>query len=769
MAAQELKFETLVSANFTQLEEAITQWKTLPGKFRQIKTNFFDEVESPISNSDWEGDAADAAQDKIGRVSKQIDRAADEAADVHDMLNSAYKSFTTAKSTLVRYKGYAEDDRNLTIDSAGHVSYKPKDVEDLTPQQQTLQAKNYSEIVQGYNRTINETLSAAREADSLLEWVLAQDYNGRSKGFSSDGYNSIKSARKGQEAALKDLETLTKLANSTDKLTDAQLKIANAAFAKHEGDPHFSEKFATRMGPKGTLEFWQKIVDQTQYGDQRTKLTAKLQKSMSFTLATASHSDSPAMKKWKEDMVKLGPERLPDTSIRHEPRLQGPYGFQVMSSLMRHGEYDKDFLFDYGKGVEDPNTKDKDGRTGGLLEFEREYKGKPETLWRADGYQAMLNVSGGSDHGMDPMAGYMEALGHNPEAAQALFYREGYERVSTVTPDPDLKYLLTGREWPNGNPLSGDNRGYGYDELGHALEAATLGHPYDQPEVGLNRTPESANIMTQTVSMVAGDSGLVDGKPGISNSLAKMGAGYIDDLDWAAANFGDSDYGDEARDSAFGRRGEGHIDVRNESAVTFLAEVGGQKGSYEILSAAQQEATIHALKSNPEPNAALTLALETGSQVQGVLDGARADSVIGDGDDSKTEQARKLSEAAEWQKYQRSQGVGAVAGLITLPLEASGADKFLTPFIDAGAAAIDTHSGIMIDREMERQQREFDDKIDGTTKDLRNSFEEAGKRRAQNPLDAYIGAHRDVENDSWHDETARAVKDGYDRGFNDSQ
>ncbi|WP_413806860.1 hypothetical protein [Streptomyces sp. OE57] len=190
-----------------------------------------------------------------------------------------------------------------------------------------------------------------------MAWALTQDGNGRKEGFSADEYNSTKDAKAGSEQAAKDLKEVEKLVRSKKNLSPTEIARANTLLSRHEGDPYFSEKFATDLGTKETLEFWQHVTTGQQFGDERTKNLEKLQKSLGYTLATASHSNSDAMKQWKKDVIKLGPQRVMDTDWEAGTSTPGSYGFQVMSSLLRYGEYDKDFLVDYGKGYPGPHSR----------------------------------------------------------------------------------------------------------------------------------------------------------------------------------------------------------------------------------------------------------------------------------------------------------------------------------------------------------------------------------------------------------------------------
>lgn len=758
-----VSYHALLKVNLQPLSDAVDKWRNLPDHFTQVSTNFAKQVSTPIANSDWEGKAAEAAADKIKSVAKQMEQAALEAKDVHGLLSDAHTKFKDAKKKLKGYKDDIEEDKNLAIDEHGRVSYKPTNLEGLSAQAETLQAKRYSETVASYNDRITQVLSDATTADEILQWALTQDFNGRGKGFTGDGFNSVKGAEKGRKQAYADLKTVTELARVKGDLSTTDLEKVNSILSKHEGDPFFSEKFATRLGAKSTLQFWEHAADSTQTGGERTKTLEKLQRSLGFTLATASHSDSKAIAQWKREVINLGPQRLDDTHSGG-PFGKGPYGFQVMSSLLRYGEYDKDFLLDYGKGYKDPRSHGKDGRTGGLIEFDRKHKDDLKGLWSPNGYAPYLSFGKGSDHGMDPMAGYMEGLGHNPEAAQELFHKSGYERDPLGALDPDLKYLLQNRNWPNGNPMTEGGRGYGYDELGHALEAATLGHPYDQPELGLHRTAEGANVMAQTVAIVGNHPGIVDDKPGLSDSLARMGAGYIDNLDRAIENEGDKSSGEGVRDSAFGAIGDGDIFVRHKTARGFLSEVGQDEESYKILSVAQQQFTTSAVKAHPQPDNILVTVFGTGAEAHGILDAARADAITKEADDQKTDMSRKLSEAAEWKKYDVSQGINGVTSLITIPLEATRYTPFVTPVIEGGAGAIETHTGIQIDREMERRQEEFDKGIDREATKDKDWFIDNGERRSAIPLDSYIAANPEIDNRDWYTTASEAIKNGHNRG-----
>lgn len=749
-----LTYENLLHVDLAPLSEAVVKWRNLPGQFKAIAQKYENTVEKGLWDYDWEGEAAESARTKLGKVKRQIDSASEEATDIHLLLDDALQVFKSSQQKLKRLREQIEQDDYLSVKPDGEVWFDPP--ASAPADNLAVLRKAYQEPIIAYRERIGACLTAASEADDILSWALSQDGNGRDRGFDSHAYRSIKAAKQGRETAEKDLAVLTDLA-SVEKTPDIKtLTRINALLKKHEGDPYFTERFTTGLGAKGTLEFWTRVADRRQTGDERTKISAEIQKSLSRTLATASHSNSPAMERWKKQMVALGDDRVRMVDMEAGTISDGPYGYQVMSSLMRTGEYDKEFLTDYGRS---------------LIDFEQDHKGtKLKSLWQPDGYETYLNFGPGTDHGLDPMAGYMDALGHNPDAAKSVFYSEDWQEKDKI--DPDLQYLLKDREWPNGNYLVGNKRGYGYDELGHALEAATLGVPYDQPQLGLRRDDMTANVMEQVVRIVGDDHGLVADKPGIGNSLAKMGAGYMDDLNWSVSNFGDSEGGRDLRDSTFGHSGKGHIFVKNSSALSFLQSVGQHEGNYEILSQAQQQYTVSGLKAHPVPDDELKLILETGARTHGILDQARITEINHDYGEKTDEANRKMAEAAEWKKFGISQSVSVGVGLATLPFGgpavatgAAGVAQIAVPMIIEGAGgAIETDQGIAIDRELAKQEADFDRKEESDKRDLVS----IGQQQAISPLNAYIAAHPEVDNTEWFHETHFAMRSGYGTGDNEA-
>ncbi|GHE74057.1 hypothetical protein GCM10018785_47790 [Streptomyces longispororuber] len=254
-------------------------------------------------------------------------------------------------------------------------------------------------------------------------------------------------------------DELSKLAGKDPgDLTAREFDRLNSGLKEYAKDPLFADRFASRLGAKGTLEFWSGINEpgaNPDLGDARRERFDDLQKHLGLTLATASRSDSAGMADWKRQIIDQGgqPVRTPS----------GPLGFQVMSNLMRWGDYDDEFLRRYGSSLMDTEKKMTSGGTHGA--------------WRHTPNSPYLNRTG-SDPGWDPLAGYLKGLSNSPDAATS-FFNDSF----TSKPDGDdrslsnFHYLFEERDWPVERTDDGETSITGRNNLALALEAATTGHP----------------------------------------------------------------------------------------------------------------------------------------------------------------------------------------------------------------------------------------------------------------------------------------------------
>lgn len=365
------------------------------------------------------------------------------------------------------------------------------------------------------------------------------------------------------------------------------------------------------------------------------------------------------MQTWKHQVISLG-----GTDLR--PDGENPvYGFQVMSNLMRNGEYRTDFLHDYGNHLiayEKSHTSDE---YGGLQPRETR---KDVLPWDRSGEWEQLHYGDTNDAGRDPMTGFMEALGHNAEAS-TLFFNQG----------DHFQYLADKREWPE--DFAGDHAKTiaGYDSLGHALESATTGAPYDAHPPQLHRDLGTARVAEKVVSLYGRDaeykgneqtglSGaqLMHKQKGIADSLGKIGAAYIDDIDWAMDH--------DAHKSLFAMDNGGrasideraHFDRKGLGVTRFLSTLGQDPDAYTEVGQAQQVYTtslVHKYAPTLDAHGHVhsvqaETAVSTGAEVQGVLDKSRVEEIKAHG--------RALDEAynkaIDARMEENKMVVGAVSG-----------------------------------------------------------------------------------------------------------
>lgn len=383
---------------------------------------------------------------------------------------------------------------------------------------------------------VQAILKNASESDESASKVLTAIADQAKMGFSDANYQDRDSAAGAVQAA----EDLAKIAAKNPKdLTPAEFDRINNGLEKYKDDPLFSERFATQLGPKKTLEFWQGINDPAMnpsLGHERLDKFDDLQRNLGMTLATATQSDSADMTSWKGNMIKLG-----DQPIGRDGG--GPMGFQVMSNLMRTGDYDDQFLKSYG-------TK--------LMETERRLTGNGEhanLAWQHMGMDPWLNRIG-DDSGDDPLTGYLKGLSNSPDAATDFFNEEfvskddsPFERDTDgngkngKVPLSNFQYLFEEREWPQESNLHGDDDNTGRNNLALALEAATTGHPAG--ELPTADTPahndQQTKLFESIVSSVSDNNERLTNHSYMSDSIGQITSEYLPDINRAMTDDQDED------------------------------------------------------------------------------------------------------------------------------------------------------------------------------------------------------------------------------------
>ncbi|MFB6858089.1 hypothetical protein ACFCWV_37255 [Streptomyces sp. NPDC056341] len=552
MAEKMMTAQELSSLRLGTLDTAVSDWETMSKRLDTISTGGHGDVsakdlETKANAADWKGVNATVSREFVTKTAVEFQDVAGEAASVLGILKGASAAFKKHKTDLRT----AESDlakRNLHVDAKGGVV-----------RQEASGAAGVGGIhatdeeIEVAQHRITRILWEASETDRIAARALRKLAKSKYD-FTGDGPQGLKEAdaQQGKE----DAEYWAKRIKEGDvkDWSDADLRRYNETLKNQRDNPGFTETFATTLGADGTLQFWRDLAAPpggAVEGD-RAKILADVQDNLSMSLANATQSDSPAMDTWKREVIAAGDKPFP---IQGLP--MGPNGFQVMSSLMGKGKFDGDFLHDYGNA---------------MLKYEREYPGDPKVAWRDS---TNLNYPP-TDEPNDPVAGFMEGLGHNPEASLNFF------DDSTTADGKKLDnwdYLVAkgdgAREWPLGD----DGKPIGHDALGHALESATIGVPYGSDATPPKHSAESAELVNRIVQEFGTNPEQLDDSP-MSDSFGNITAEYMRDVqDGLNGEGGIATYGSNANLEALADDG---------TLKRFLGEVGKDPDAYGAIINSQQ-------------------------------------------------------------------------------------------------------------------------------------------------------------------------------------
>lgn len=733
-----LKFDQVLHARLGGLKEAVTVWSETVTKLTKTKEKADTGLKGKADKADWKGENAGVTQAFVRKTAKEFGDALTEATSIRNILRDAHTEFQAAKTELEKLVEQAPG-KGIRIDQDGTVSHlihpdrRSKDYDGPKPEQADFDAMRDA---------IKAAMDRANNADDVASRALRGLVGTDKNNFSGTSYNSLSAASKAQDA--EDARAAYELYKKGDDASPAEIDRLNALFKANQKDPYFAERFALEVGPKGSMQYWADMGDPSDGSrlgvDHRDKLK-ELQQNWSMTLATATHSQSPEMEQWKADVIKAGSEPI-------QTRGTNPYGFQVMSNLMRVGDYDDKFLREYGNALVVTERKmTHDGRIGA------------DRAWQqTGGMPSHLNWQGG-DLGKDPVIGFMEALGHNPKASTEFF-----NNAIDLTPEngkDDKKldafdYFSKDRTWPEELNEKGDlSKQPGYNALGHALESATTGHPYDAAPEGLKdvRTKENAEVMQKVVERYGSDPKFMHQQPGIDDSLGKMGAAYIDefnrsletDSDTAMEEKENSPFGahDAKGRSRFGAEFDTGLLWNRGDAVSFVGIVSQSEDGHATLSAAESLYTTSVLeKVGPQPGSVyeerdLTDArttLRIGSEAQGIMDESRMAQIDKDYEKDSEEHKKAVGRTTEWVKF----GIGAVAagGVVALT---GGAGGVLVPLAaETVGGAVTTYIGMEANDIAEKYEK--DELLKKNSDNLKDEALAMGKENSLRPGLAYANA-----------------------------
>ncbi|WP_225823247.1 DUF6571 family protein [Streptomyces naphthomycinicus] len=744
----------LLEIDLGKLEASVTDWKSVVDKLDGLATRAERGLRAKADSARWAGVNSDVTREFVRKTAKEFRDAHAEASSIHRVLDDAHSELVPLQKRL---KAALEKDApalGVKVDDYGNQGDGPvihvffphdRTTDDTHTDAERVRAHELAARIAGL-------VAHAQEIDASVARALGKSHGHDAHDFGHETYTSLDDAEQ---------QRATELARLGTKMSDRQFAELNSIMKWNAKDADFSTAFYTSLGgPEKALEFYGRMALDGTEGEKkkRLELTRQLQRNMGVALASATDPDNGRHlpPDWGERFRKLGTKRIELFPGAINP----PYGYQILGGLLRYGEYDPKFIGPLAEHIVQLHHENPDFFMGS-----KPMTGGSDTDWG-------FNPSGKDGAGYDPLTSVLEGLGHSPEAAEKFFSDDMtptvYNEDGTVRKGAGLDYTyfdeLTKKDfdWPAdsmvapGSDAAAHARDSGPDALGHALEAATLGHSYDDPSPALKRDDTSAAIAAKVVEAY-GDPERI--KDPLSDSLGRIGAGYIDDMNWAL--------NDNRTDSLYYPADGGHAQFGESNAIKFLSAVGQHADGYAEISTAQQVYGTTALEAQAhdghinQPHAREIV--RTGAQIQGILDQSRADQLKAEGLAADEEYNKSLQKRTGWIQF--GAGVGIAAGAAFLPpVAAAGVAGTLIPvFTDAGKGAIGQQIANVIGDSAETMQKDSA----STTFEQTREIYRAGHEAAASPMESFMSNHRVNHDDKdFGQELEEALESGYTKGTN---
>ncbi|MFF4572386.1 hypothetical protein [Streptomyces sp. NPDC001410] len=614
-----------------KLKTSVGHWKKTVDILEKLADRAEKGLLAKSEGARWAGANSDVTRQFVKKTAKEFRDAHAEASSIYQLLDDAcneivelQKKLNTALHTEAPQLGLRVTD---TGDGNVHVFYPHDRTTDDTHTQSELNT------AQELADRIAEIIAQAREIDDSVSRALRKSHGSDQFNFGHENYKSLDDAQeqRAEELAKRSL----RLYKEGKELPTEELRELQTLLKYNADDKEFATDLYRGLGQEGALRFQAQLsLDGTAEGGEQLRLARSIQDSMGTALATAA----PGLgDKWTDELMRAGRS---DLDLQMQGNQMVPKGYQVLGTLLRHGEYPKSFL-------------DKVGND--MIAYERE----GGSWGRPDGsYASMkdfgLNADKEGGRGWDPITGLLEAYGHNPDAATGFFHANVAGSGKQMT---NLDYLMGmgadgkgdgAREWiPDMTaPFAAkDPEIYGKDALGHALEAAVSGLPYDHGDVGAHPEHEEQrqDIMDQVINAVAANPKLADDT--MADSLGRMAGEYMPEVNSTLSQSNDFDglYGSPKKFTSalattefldtVGRNPDGYAE----------ATLGAENYSARVM----HDATAHPEKYTGTPSENLKhIAYNTGT-VEGILSGARHDQIVTGGQQSDQDYNDALQKRAD--------------------------------------------------------------------------------------------------------------------------
>ncbi|MFD9850568.1 MULTISPECIES: hypothetical protein [Streptomyces] len=743
-----LSYEDIVEAPLGKLKAAADDWSEMATKLDRLADHASDGMKAKADKASWEGVNAGVTRAFVGKTVKEFADAAAEAKGVKMLLEEGYAAFKKAKDDLVNIRDHEGPAAGIRVDGRGKVTarspiYENDAAHDDPDFNRYLQQER--ENIASWQKKIDHIVETCNDTDVTFKNSLEANVTDR-KDFSAPKYTKFDQEEAARAVAL--------AAKGRD-LTHAQLQALNELLRDNANSVEFAKNFYEKLGPEKALTFFGQLAtdthDITKVDKERLADVQALQRNLGLNLATASH-DKAFTAEWGPELRKMGTQQIPLSKYDNSG---GPYGYQLLGGIMRYGNYDAKFLNPIAEHVaqlhqQDPYRFAGNKQVNGFLD-------NP------------YNPSGKNGSGYDPTTAMLEALGNSPDAAKKFFTDDptAYNEDGTVNrgATADLgkqdgeaidNYLdfFGNEKWesfPDSNSTDPDKLGptlqYMPDALGHALEAATLGYPAGEPDASVKRDADNAAVMQKVMEKYGADAGLLKHQEGLADSMGVMGAGYIDDINWAL--------NENNAKSIFapGSNREAHLDFadtedRNGRNIArgFLSALGQHPDAYATVSAAEEIYTrsvleAHVGRDGQIDQGAARAAVYTGAEVQGMLDQSRADQVEATNLKVHEDYEKAVAKRASWVEFGAMAGVAA--GVAFLPATAAvGAAAVLIPLAtDTASGALEQVIGQAIGDVSDNSVDEHKEKVEELVQTEKRKIYSAGENMAESPMEEFMRHH----------------------------
>jgi hypothetical protein len=683
-----ITYNDLMQVDLGKLGTAVSDWKKAVTNLKQIETDARDGLKKKADRARWEGVNAGVTREFVNKTAKEFADLHTEANSIFQVLDDAHhelEALQKAVRTLTdeaKGKGYTVKDNG---DGTVSVGVQPKSGGDAKGGKDDTK-----EDRQRYADSITGKIAHANDIDVSAKMALQRAHGSDLYNAGHAKYDSLNDAQ---------VERALELAQKRENLTDRELTELNRLL-RHNGrekDGEFATEFFQGLGgPRQTLEFYAAMsINGTDEGASKTRLAGvqDLQKYMGHALANATDPYTPQSVRgdrqhlpswWGAEFRKLGTQQ-----IEWERGMWNkPYGYQVLGGLLRYGNYDPAFLTPIAEHITQLHQDDPQRFMGN----------KP--VGSDDKYG--FNPSGRLGTGNDPLNSVLEALGHSPEAAEQFFTQKptAYNEDGTIKSGEKTDFksyldLFTKKdfEWTidtNSQNILADEettkkaRNFGPDALGHALEAAATGHPYDSTTVdpSVKHSEAQAKLVHDIVEKFAKNPDLLthnmngdleDEKTGplyaLRDSLGNISADYIGD-------FQRSMYLEGSDSKTFPVNGAA-ADLEYGNAQKFLGLVGQDPDAYNSITSAQQAYTANVVQEflktegkglTAEDGARVGDLVAPGAAIAGIMSNSRADAIY----DYHTASDKEFNEAAADNAKWVNRFVGLGTSAIPAPFSAVG-------------------------------------------------------------------------------------------------